>query len=177
MPSRWLSWGLLLWLLTGSVLGSPWRFSNPRPHGNNIYDMQFRDGVVWQVGDRGRLYTSPDLDQWTPHETGTSKSLRGLTFFGANVFICGEEGTILAGGSPGTLRSQSISTTNWLEAVAASDRVLVAVGDNGSIYSSTGNGTWSRRGSYSTWLRGVEYGTNQFLCVGEDGFIAQSTDG
>ena len=139
--------------------------------------MQFRDGVVWQVGDRGRLYTSPDLDNWMPHETGTTKSLRGITFFGTNVFICGEEGTILAGGNPGTLRSQSISTTNWLEAIAASESVLVTVGDNGSIYTSSGNGTWTRRGSFTTWLRGVEYGTNQFLCVGEDGFIARSTDG
>jgi hypothetical protein len=139
--------------------------------------MHFRDGVVWQVGDRGRLYTSPDLDQWAPHETGSTKSLRGISFFGSTVFICGEEGTILAGPGPNTLRGQSIATTNWLEAIAASDRVIVAVGDNGSIYSSTGNGTWTRRGSFTTWLRGVEYGGNQFLCVGEDGFIARSVDG
>ncbi len=177
MAFRRLRWGLFFWLLTGSILGSPWRFSNPQPHGNHIYDMAFRDRVVWQVGDRGRLYTSPDLDQWMPHETGTTRSLRGIAFLDANAFICGEAGTILAGPAPGQLRSQSVQTTNWLEAVAASPTTLVAVGDNGAIYSSTGNGTWTRRGSFDTWLRGIDYGNGQFLCVGEDGFIASSADG
>jgi hypothetical protein len=177
MPLRGLIWSLTLWLLTGSILGSPWRFSNPRPHGNQIYDMIFRDGVVWQVGDRGSLHTSADLDHWTSHETGTRKSLRGLTFLSGNVFISGEEGTILSGASPGALRLQSLPTTNWLEGIAASASTLVAVGDNGAIYSSSGDGNWIRRGSYTTWLRGVCHGGNEFLCVGEDGFIARSADG
>ena len=57
--------------------------------------MEYRDGVIWQIGERGRLYTTPDLENWTPFETGTLKSLRGITFLGPTVFISGEEGTIL----------------------------------------------------------------------------------
>lgn len=173
-----MTWGVLLCLLAGPILGSPWRFSNPRPHGNDILDMALRnDEVVWQVGNRGRIYTSRDLDRWMPHESGTFNSLRSLTFFGTNVFVSGEAGLILSGPGPNTLTLQNLGTTNWMEGIAASPTALVTVGDNGSIYSSSNGSNWTQRGNYTTWLRSVAFGDNQFLCVGEDGFVARSDDG
>lgn len=164
-------------LLAGSVFGAPWRFSNPRPHGNNVLDMLFRDGVVWQVGERGQLYTSPDLDNWMPQDTGTTKSLRSITVFQGKVYISAEEGTILSGTNPRELTLRNLGTTDWLEGIAASSNAIVAVGDNGAIYSSSDGVAWNRRGNYTTWLRSVAYGTQQFVTVGEDGFIATSPDG
>jgi hypothetical protein len=163
--------------LTGSIFGAPWRFSNPRPHGNNILDLAIRNDVVWQVGERGRLYTSPDLERWMPHETGTFRSLRSITFFGTDVFISGEEGTILSGPTANSLTIQNLGTPNWLEGIAASEAAVVAVGDNGSIYSSANGTDWTQRGNFTNWLRSVAFGDNQFVSVGEDGFIARSTDG
>ena len=139
--------------------------------------MAISEGVVWQLGDRGRLYTSQDLDQWMPHETGTLKSLRGIAFRGTNVFISADEGTILPGARPNPLTLRTLPTTNWLEGIAASPNTIVAVGDNGAIYSSANGATWTARGNYTTWLRSVAYGDNQFLAVGEDGFIASSSNG
>ena len=172
-----ISSGVLLCLLAGSVFGAPWRFSNPRPHGNNVLEMLFRDGIVWQVGDRGRVYTSADLDRWMPHETGTKKSLRGIITFQGNVYISAEEGTLLSGPRARELTIQTLSTTDWLEGITASPSTLVTVGDNGAIYSSNNGTDWNRRGTFSTWLRSVAYGGEQFICVGEDGFIATSLDG
>src|SRR4051812_19404 len=99
--ARVLAHGLLvLFTLPLFAATAPvWRFSNPKPHGNDILEMAFQDGIVWQVGDRGRLYTSPDLDTWFPHETGTTKSLRSLTFFNGKPFISTAEGGILSGSS------------------------------------------------------------------------------
>jgi hypothetical protein len=164
-------------LLAGSVFGAPWRFSNPEPHGNNVLDMLFLDGLVWQVGERGRLYTSPDLDHWFPQETGTTKSLRGITVFRGNVYISAEEGTVLSGPNPRELRIRNLGTSDWLEGIAASSDLVVAVGDNGAIYSSSDGLEWSRRGDFTTWLRSVAYGGEQFVTVGEEGFIATSADG
>ncbi|MGZ8919848.1 MAG: WD40/YVTN/BNR-like repeat-containing protein, partial [Limisphaerales bacterium] len=172
-----VSLGVIMCLLAGSVLGAPWRFSNPQPHGNNVLDMLFLNGVVWQVGERGQLYTSPDLDHWIPQETGTTQSLRGITVFQGNVYISGEEGTILWGPNPRELTLRNLGTSDWLEGIAASSNAVVAVGDNGAIYSSSDGVGWNRRGNYTTWLRGVAYGDEQFVTVGEEGFMATSADG
>ena len=166
-----------MWLCASSVSGAPWRFSNPRPHGNNVLDMLFLDGVVWQVGERGRIYTSPDLDLWIPQESGTTNSLRSITTFQSNIYISGEEGIIVSGPNPRELTIRRLGTTDWLEGITASSNILVTVGDNGAIYSSPDGINWERRENFTTWLRSVAFGENQFIAVGEEGFIATSTDG
>src|SRR5688500_11550333 len=128
---------MLFLLLAFSISGAPWRFSNPRPHGNNVLDMLFVDNVVWQVGERGRIYTSTDLDLWVPHESGTKNSLRSITLFRNSIYISGQEGLILSGDDPGRMTLRSLNTEDWLEGIAASTNAIVAVGDNGAIYSST----------------------------------------
>src|SRR5689334_14913472 len=89
--------GFLLSFLFGmhSTRGATWRFSTPQPHGNNILEMALDSaGAMWQVGDRGRVYTSQDLDTWLPHESGISRSLRSMVFFKGKAFISTEEGGI-----------------------------------------------------------------------------------
>jgi hypothetical protein len=62
--------------------------------------------------------------------------------------------------------------------VTGSTQVLVAVGDNGAVYTSTNGMSWKRQNSSTTqWLRGVAFGNNTFVAVGENGFIATSPDG
>ncbi|HEV8540814.1 MAG TPA: hypothetical protein VGR78_00340 [Verrucomicrobiae bacterium] len=185
MLKRWLESARAMVPALLAIVGLPvfaasgpvWRFSNPRPHGNDILEMGFQDGVVWQVGDRGRLYTSPDLDTWFPHETGTTKSLRSITFFNGKPFISTAEGGILSGSSPDTLSLLNLNTTDWLEGIATSTNAIVAVGDNGAIYSTADGVNWGRRGSFTTWLRNVAYGNGSFVAVGENGFVAMSADG
>jgi hypothetical protein len=172
-----LALGLLLMPIIGVARAASWRYSNPKPHGNNIIDMLLRDGTVWQVGDRGRIYTSEDLDNWVPRESGTTRSLRSLTVFQGKVFISGEEGTIVSGDSASSLALRTIATTDWLEGIAASANTIVAVGDNGAIYSSANGIDWVRRGNFTAWLRSVAYAGGQFICVGEDGFLATSNNG
>src|SRR5688572_13264584 len=139
--------------------------------------MLFFDGVVWQVGERGQIYTSRDLDNWIPRESGTTKSLRSLTTFGTNIFISAEEGTILSGPNARQLSNLTLGTRDWLEGIAGGTNAIVAVGDNGAVYSSSDGVAWNRRGDFTTWLRSVAYGDGQFVTVGEEGFIATSPDG
>lgn len=176
MPQGWALIALL-WLAPFGQAAQLWRFSNPRPHGNNIYEMSFEHGVVWQVGDRGSIYTSRDLDTWFPHDSGTTKSLRGISFFKGDPVISGEGGVIVTRAPQSKFKALSLNTADWLEGVAASADVVVTVGDNGAIYSSNDTTNWTRRGNFSTWLRSVAFGADRFVCVGENGFLATSPDG
>jgi hypothetical protein len=160
-----------------------WRWSNPRPHGNNVLDMAYSPllGLGVQVAERGQVYTSDDLSNWLPRDSGVTNALRAVTFFGTRIVITGESGLVLYADSvanfgPGTLDGQ---TGDWLEAVAASPQTVVAVGDNGAVYTSDDGAKWKRQNSpaLTEWLRGVAFGNSTFVAVGENGFIATSSNG
>jgi hypothetical protein len=175
---------LLLPTLDSAAVNFPlrWRWSNPRPHGNNIVDMAYSPvvGLGVQVTERGQLYTSDDLSNWLPRESGVTNALRAVTFFGARIVITGEAGVVLYADSPANFRPGTLDgpTGDWLEAVAASPQTVVAVGDNGAVYTSSNGASWRRQNSGTlTWLRGVAFGNNTFVAVGENGFIATSPDG
>src|SRR6266545_2531780 len=85
----------LCWVFS-AVAGPPlWRWSNPTPHGASIYDMATRGSLVVQVGEFGQVYTSDNLDEWTPRKTGVQNSLRSALFFGSRLIITASEGLIL----------------------------------------------------------------------------------
>lgn len=171
---------LLAWFAAAAPLlaAAPvWHFSNPTPHGNNILEMAFHSGLYWQIGDRGQLYTSDDLDTWTAHNTGVTLSLRSLAFFRDKIFVSTEAGGILSGTTADALALTDLQSGNWLEGIAASTNTVVAVGDNGAIYASTDGAQWTPRGKFTDWLRGVAYGNGLFVSVGENGFLATSSDG
>lgn len=158
-----------------------WRWSNPKPHGNNIAGMAVGKGWIIHAGERGQLYLSRDLEEWIPRETQTTNDLRSVTFFDGRIIVTGEQGTILVGdaNSPRPqFQKIDLSSPDWLEGVAASASMLVAVGDNGAIYTSNNGTTWQRQPQgFSDWLRGVAFGSGVFVAVGENGFVATSVQG
>ena len=171
---------LLLLALPAHAIIFPltWRWSNPTPHGATIVDMAYANGLVIQVGERGQIFTSTDLDQWIPRNSHTTRSLRGVTFFGGRILVTGESGTILFADDPSAFFLVDLSTPDWLESVAASTNLAVAVGDNAAIYTSTNGVVWQRQtAGFTNWLRGVAYGAGQFVAVGERGRIATSPNG
>ena len=162
-----------------------WRWSNPRPHGNNVVDMAYSDtlGLAVQVAERGQLYTSVDFDLWLPQESGTTRALRAVTFFGERIVVTGESGTVLYADSPEQFAPGQLidgPTGDWLEAVCASSALLVAVGDGGAIYTSTNGVQWKRQANPESsphWLRGVAAGSGGYAAVGESGTILTSVNG
>lgn len=160
----------------------PWRWSNPQPHGNNIYDLAFHDGWYWQVGERGRIYAGTNRLSWTVVPSGTSLALRGIAFAGERVVVCGEAGTLLYGTRAAGLAPATVTppTSDWFEGVAASPTTWVAVGDNAAIYwSPNGGASWQRVTglSFTNWLRSVAWGGGNFVAVGEGGLILTSPNG
>ena len=170
-------WAFLFCLHSLDAAPPAWRWSNPRPHGNHILEMAQYGPVTWQVCDRGQVYTMDDIYGWDAHAVGTADSFRSLTMFGNEVFISGARGTIAYGTSPTNLVLLNLQTEDWLEGITASSERLVAVGDNGAIYTSADGREWQRQEGFSTWLRGVARGPTHFVAVGEDGLIIRSEDG
>ena len=178
----WVSLFVLLGVLPGLhaiILPPIWRWSNPTPHGANVYDMAYIGGTYVQVCECGQIFTSEDAQNWLPPESGTTLALRAITLLGGRVVITGESGTVLVSEDLKDFYSVGVNTTNWLEGVAASSNSVVAVGDNAAIYVSTNGVSWQPVTglSFNYWLSGVAYGTNTFVVVGENGFIATSPDG
>jgi hypothetical protein len=185
--ARVIGLGAILSFLTisgGSAASFPlaWRWSNPFPHGNNIIDMAYANGLAVQVSERGQIYTSGDFLSWIPRDSHTTNALRGVTFFNNRVIITGENGTVLYADSPADFKLVPLGTTDWLEGVAASASLLVAVGDNAAIYTSSSGTSWQRQTApFTNWLRSVTFGSPQgagtFVAVGEAGLVATSADG
>ncbi|MDX1950738.1 MAG: hypothetical protein SFY81_01060 [Verrucomicrobiota bacterium] len=157
--------------------GSPWRWSNPLPHGNHVYDMISWQGKVIQVGDRGTIYSSLNLDHWRSENSPTTNSLRALTVFQGGIVISGARGTIVQGQFLTNLQSIQLPTSDWLEGIAASSNAVVAVGDNGSVYWSSNSVNFELVTALPEWLRGIAYGNGRFVAVGENGLIAASAEG
>ena len=158
-----------------------WRFSNPLPHGNNVVNMEYSPtlGLGVQVCERGRFYHSSDLVNWTVGNSGATKSLRSVAFLNNRIIITGQEGAVLWGDSITNMQAGTIaSTLDWLEDVATSTNMAVAVGDFGAIYTSTDGINWTARTPVnSEWLRAVTWAGGQWVAVGETGTILTSANG
>jgi hypothetical protein len=157
-----------------------WRWSNPAPHGGNVFDLTFGLGLAVQVAERGQIYTSEDLVFWEPRDSNSTNSLRAVTFFGNRIIITGERGIVLYADSLADFKRVDLGTGDWLESVTASSNLLVAVGDNAAIYTSATGTNWQRHTPpFNNWLRSVAYSPslNFFVTVGEGGRIATSANG
>lgn len=164
----------------GAVNPDRWRWSNPLPHGNNVFDMFMTTDLAAQVGDGGSAYVQFDGGRWAPAVTGVTNYLRSLAIMGTRIVAVGEAGCILWSDDGKTFQKALLSpaTADWFEGVAASAQRAVAVGDNGTIYTSTNGTTWNKATSGTTeWLRGAAAGSGAFVGVGENGTILRSTSG
>lgn len=160
------------------VLATPvWRWSNPTPHGATIFAMAARGSAVVQVGEFGQAFASEDLVEWVPLKTGVRNTLRSAIWFGPRLVVTGSDGLILYSDGLGKFNQVNLGTPDWIEGVAASTNRLVAVGDNGAIYTSANGAAWERLANAEEWLRSVAYGNGIFVAVGVGGFVTRSIDG
>ncbi len=183
---------LKLLLFAGRPLAGvpiPWhpRWANPLPHGNNVFAIAHDPsrGRAVTVSERGLLHYSDDLVTWIPRETGLEAALRGALFTpSGRLVLVGEAGTVLYSDgieqldpvTPGQLLDGP--TEDWLEGVAMSPALIVAVGDLGAIYLSPDGAIWRRQATpYADYLSGVAWGTAGFVAVGDAGAILSSPDG
>ena len=81
-------------------------------------------------------------------------------------------------GQPSFVIRNTRAGGNMLRGIAAGPAGLVAVGEQGTILTSTNGSTWTRRVSGTTdRLSGVTFGAGQYVAVGDNGRVLHSGDG
>ncbi len=184
MWSRFKPFPVFLALCLGAgakASGLLWNWANPLPHGNNVVGLAYYAGLTIQIADLGQLYTSDDLQLWTPRPTGTTNSLQATAVYGNRLVVSGANGTMLYSDDGVTYVHTNLATTDWLVGLAASTNLVIAVGDEAAIYTSGDGAVWARQKAPpnvgGNWLQGAAYGAGLFVAVGEGGYIATSPNG
>ena len=106
------------------------------------------------AGDNGTVLTSPDGTTWTTRslpDWGGNIYLRSVTWDGTRFIVAGKDYdnawvSVLytsSNGSTWTRRYKSTTPDTWLQSVASSGPVGVAVGINGQVLRSTDGTTWA----------------------------------
>ena len=145
----------------------------------HVYDVASTNGFVIQVGEFGGVLTSANGVVWTPGSSGVTNALRSVALFNDKIVISGEAGLMLYADGDQVFNQSVLTppTLSWLESIAYSPTLMLAVGDAGVAYTSVDGVSWQQTTSPgSTWLRGATYGSELFVVVGETGSIATSPD-
>jgi hypothetical protein len=178
-----LLWALIVcntaFFTTGPAM--TWRWSNPLPHGNNIVDMTWNGQTAVQVADWGQVYTGLGFFGWLPRNSGTTNTLQAVRFFGNRIVFVGANGTAGYSDDGINFSATSLNTPDWLVDLAVSSNLVVAVGDNAVIFSSSDGAKWAFQtvapNAGQNWLLSVAWGAGTFVTTGEGGYVATSPDG
>ena len=182
LAKRQLALGLLALFASGLAKAEegPWRWANPRPHGNSIRAIAKGGDFSIQVGENGSIHTSQNLVQWFPREIGTEVTLRAATFFKNQAIVAGDDGTLFYSENEQTFAQAELntSTSRTFRALAASSQTIVAAGNDGTIYTSSNGRSWRKRSfRYNNNIHAVAWTGRYFVVVGENGLVATSSNG
>jgi len=182
MAKGGLALGLLAWLAPGLAKAEegPWRWSNPRPHGNSIRAIANGGDFAIEVGDNGSIHTSQNRVQWFPRTSGVEATLRAVVFFAGQAVVAGDGGTLLYSESEAQFTPGELDKPpgEAFRALAASDEIIVAGGNNGTLYTSTDGRKWRRQTfRYGNHIHALAWTGKYFVAVGEGGLVATSTNG
>jgi hypothetical protein len=130
------------------------------------------------AGEPGTLYTSSDGETWTWRSSGTSQSLKDVSYGGGIFLAVGEGGTILSSPDGVVWTPRNSGTGYDLNGVGYGQGTFVAVGDQGTILTSPDGSTWAAGDSGThQGLKKVAYGSRTFVAVGGNGTLLTSPDG
>ncbi|MCX8522140.1 MAG: hypothetical protein ORN28_11480 [Rhodoferax sp.] len=144
------------------------------------------DGGHWiAVGDGGLIYKSADGATWTPvpsPATG-SNNLRAVLYVNATIgYVLSDANKNLYRGTDlANLTANPINPSSNINALATDGSTMVAVGDGGTIQTSTDGSNWTNASikmppASSVSFRSVATSNGSWVAVGDAGAIYVSTD-
>jgi hypothetical protein len=151
---------------------------------DHFYAAAYGNGRFVGVGEANMLIaSSADAVTWTNRDTIGTEHLYGLTFADGHFVAVGYgalQPIYIISSTDGIHWSspQSYPTRETLFAVAYGNGLYVAVGDQGTILTSSDLATWTLRSSGTTKrLRAITYTGTRFLVGGESATMITSIDG
>lgn len=148
----------------------------------NLTSVVFDGSRFVALGDDGAVIKSSSTDNltWEAATAITTPPTMNALAVGAGVYVAvGNAGAIYTNATDGATASwtpQTSGTTNNLYGVAYAFDRFIAVGDSGTLLSSTDGVSWNAETSNTmATLRHVAYGADNYVAVG-DGAVVSSTD-
>jgi len=133
------------YLLSGD--GTVWEWDQINATGNPDFSaVTYGEGTFVMVGQSGRIFTSPDADNWTQRDSGVNSNLRDVVWGGDLFVVVGDEGVILFSDNGGITWSDSIQVTLDPEVNDISDINII----------------------------GIEYAGQMFIAIGEENTLGSS---
>lgn len=110
--------------IVGTVINKPshsWKWLNPAPHGNHIYDIEIvGDNTVFIVGTNGLIMKSDDYGgAWESQYSGSTKNLNDIQ--------CLNDNLCYAGGESGYLIRTIDGGANWEQLSSGSQNAIAAI--------------------------------------------------
>ena len=145
-------------------------------------DIAFSENLgLWVlVCSRGKIYTSTNLETWTPRTSGVSYQLECICYSEelALFVAVGEMGTIITSsdGVSWTIRTSGVN--NYLKSIVYSEKVhlFIIVGGNKCLRSGNGTSWTSETLSYNL-NEVITDAEGYFVACGDNGVIVSSADG
>ncbi len=159
---------------------------------NNWYDFQpsqlFSDtlvgisgkssGTIVAVGSSGQIYTRKSFSK---EAAGVTDDLKSTTGLNSDIWVVGNNGTILTKGEGDTWQSETSDDTlkSDLNYVTNNGTDIWAVGDGGTILKRNNQGSWEKKASDLTTndLHSIYSIGDQVWAVGNSGAIISTSDG
>ena len=174
--------------LTTSYLGSSngWLSATTNDLPVSVNLLYSQNGTVFVVGSDSRLYSSSDALTWADlgdlkqYINDNIKSIAGISGDGNNkLIIWGYRGTFATSADNGQtwVQNSSKPTSKNIKAVYWTGSQFVAVGDSGTILSSSDGNSWTSQSSGVTNnLNHIVSNSTTLLATSDDGVIITSQD-
>jgi len=160
--------------------GSYWTFASS---GTSVQlnDAVYANGQFVVVGNQGTILTSSDGQEWTAQTSGTTADLFGVAASSDLIVAVGGAGKVLTSTDGVNWTARTIEVGNDIYDVIYAKDSLAAVGTYGIILNSPDgvSWTWTWTSSASTPWKGIAYGNDRWIVVGDNAsaWMRTSADG
>ncbi len=147
------------------------------PYGSVISDTAVRDGLVAASGSKGIIITGINTQSPVIASSGINTDLIGICANSSGFIACSEEGVVISS-ADGNAWEPWISPENIsLNAIAASDSAVVAVGDGGRILVGASGILFPKSLGIADDITDIVWADSRFVAVTSLGRILTSSNG
>lgn len=140
-----------------------------------LNDVISANGTDVSVGDEGVIRFAKNAGDFQPAESGTKKSLYGVTAFQGNFLAAGADGVLLSSSDGEHWALMDSGIKNNILSISANGKMCMAITRESQILMSTDGTKWNVTDynalyegcSELCWFRGIHAGGNLFFIVGE----------
>ncbi|GFZ94672.1 hypothetical protein GCM10008018_46300 [Paenibacillus marchantiophytorum] len=146
--------------------------------GKSLNRVKYINGHYATVSQYGEVLFSPDGLTWSAQNIGNFP-VYDITYSKGQYFTANAYGKVYVSSDGVKWTSTNSNNIKTLFGITSNDSLIVAVGENGAILSSSDDGkTWvSQKSNVTVWIKDVTYSGGVFVAVGFTGTILTSTDG